>query len=115
MEKSRYECVDRNGTRLEKGQTVRVQHCVGRYGQTRTVTGTLDGDVDLYGGMQIVLGPETRAFSDYTKFGTKNYKAGEPYYVASVFSFDHATNRRVGYSKFDDYEHGHESWVEIVK
>ena len=47
------EVVDRHGVPIEKGHSVEIQHCVGRYGQTQLVKGIvveidprLDVDVD---------------------------------------------------------------------
>jgi hypothetical protein len=73
---------DRHGRLLRLGDLVRVQHCVGRYGQTQITEGRVTalgeyGGLTLDGARYVVVPPE-------------------------------------GYHRHVDFEHGHETWVEIV-
>jgi hypothetical protein len=82
---------DRHGIKLEVGQVVRVQHCVGRYGQTEIVEGRI-ADISAYGGITL-----DQAVS-------RGRSLGKVY----------VTVTRKGYEKFDDFEHGHEKWTEVL-
>jgi hypothetical protein len=77
-----YGYTDRHGRVLEIGQRVRVQVCVGRYGQTVIREGVIQS-FSPYSGMTLDTG--------YT------------------------TLTRSGYEKFEDFEHGHEKWTEIIR
>jgi hypothetical protein len=76
---------DRHGVPLAAGQRIRVQRCIGRYGQTEITEGEI-----------VSLSPWGGA--------TLRTLQGEKY----------VTLIRSGYEKFDDFEHGHEKWTEIV-
>jgi hypothetical protein len=78
--------VDRYGTRLHVGDTIRYQHCTGPYGQTRIGTTVV-----------------TESRYDYPMIG----HAG--------FEHDSKTGTLRGYRKHEDFEHGHEKWVEVVQ
>lgn len=99
---------DRHGTELEPGQDIRVQECVGRYGQTRVVEGTIE---KLYApsSVTIRLSESCTPFNDEVRGNGINYlqqrKAGEIYTVSVPPN---------GYHKHDDFEHGHEVWIEVV-
>lgn len=99
---------DRNGKPLAPGQTIRIKHCVGPYGQCDTVTGKLVS-INQYGGLTITLDHD-----HYYTFKGFCYvaKKGEDYYVAAPFEL--RNNVMVGYKEHKDFEHGHEAWVEIL-
>lgn len=82
----RFPVVDRNGVRICVGDTLRVKHCVGPYGQTRTSEMTV-----------------TEAHWQYCQHG-----------VAAT-RFDFQTNTLRCASVHNDFEHGHETWAEIIK
>jgi hypothetical protein len=82
---------DRHGTQLKVGQVVRVQHCTGRYGQTEIVDGRI-AEISPHGGLTL-----DQAISR-GRFLGKTY----------------VTVTRKGYEKFNDFEHGHEKWTEIL-
>jgi hypothetical protein len=98
--------LDKNGKPLVIGANVTIQYCTGPYGQTRRVTGTLQ-KIDNFGGMTINLD------HNYTYCGYQGFmydcKKGEPFYVSSVFD-----SKGKGYSKHEDFEHGHEKWIELT-
>jgi hypothetical protein len=86
---------DRHGRQLEVGQIVRVQHCVGRYGQTDIVEGRIKA-ISPYGVVTL----------------DQAWGRGSTQIVAGVVT---VTVSRTGYDKLDDFEHGHEKWTEIIK
>lgn len=91
---------DRYGVPLEVGQRVRVQHCVGRYGQTRIVTGILR-KIGQYGNVYVTTEPpsdEGRCM--YPKF-ERDPNLGE--------------DAMRGYHEHRDFEHGHETWIEVIE
>lgn len=90
--KNGYTFVDRYGKDLTVGDRVRAQHCTGRYGETSIVEGILlrigdhtDTYIDAPGGDCIYPG--------FSPVGGKVLR---------------------GYLKHEDYEHGHEQWIEKV-
>ncbi len=112
----RGKCFDRHGVELAPGQKVRMQVCIGRYGQTRIVTGELL-QVSKYRNVTIALGPETIPFRESgvlvggTPF-SNDYKAGD-IYSGCPLEYNYKTSRIEGYHKHDDFEHGHEVWLEV--
>jgi hypothetical protein len=99
---------DRNKKVLESGMHVEVQYCSGKYGQTQKVTGVLK-EADPYGGVYIILDSNHHPFYK----GSDYYKGGDTFYACGVFEHDFTLKALVGYRKFEDFEHGHECWVEI--
>lgn len=93
---------DRAGRALAIGQYIRVQECVGRYGQTAIREGEIV-ELSRYGGATIKTAFEFH--EDCGRFGVHYRAAGS--LVTVSFPFD-------GYERFDDFEHGHERWVEII-
>lgn len=89
---------DRKGRLLELGQTVTVQHCIGRYGQTARVTGSLTR-IGRYGNVYVDTG-----------------KPGEGNCLYPGFSPDASLgpNCMRGEQEHVDFEHGHKTWIEIV-
>ena len=88
---------DRYGVRLEIGQTVTVQHCVGRYGQTARVRGTLHS-IGLYGDVYLNTVKKEEGVCLYPGF-TPDSTLGE--------------NALRGFSIHNDFEHGHEKWIVV--
>jgi hypothetical protein len=86
---------DRRGRQLEVGQIVRVQHCIGRYGQTEIVEGRIK-EISPYGGVSL---------DNIDRLAVRRGQSTETIYV---------TVTRTGYEKFEDFEHGHEKWTEII-
>lgn len=103
-----YDCHQRP---LKAGDTILIQHVSGSYGQCRQVKGELV-EIDNYAGMTIRLAEDTPRFTVFNRLGSKNYQPGDIYYCASIFTC--YPDKIIGYSKFEDFEHGHESWVEIL-
>jgi len=89
-----YRLHDMNGTPLEPGMLVEIQHCTGRYGQTQRVVGRLTGKEHY---MQVEL--------DNGKW----YECG----FSPVWG-DKDSKKVVGFSRFEDYEHGHDSYIKVL-
>jgi hypothetical protein len=87
---TRFDHYDMNNKILKKGDLVEVKHCVGRYGQTQTVQGELT-DINNSGGITLDDGE---------------------LYIA--FPWSHKDGKSIGFDKFEDYEHGHESYVKKI-
>jgi hypothetical protein len=111
---SQYACVDRDGVRLEPGQTIEVQHCVGRYGEVRRVSGKLVR-INEYHGITMILAAETKPFTEYSRFGSNTYAGLDEYYVCNALQYDFKKKCMVGYHEHKDYEHGHEAWVKVQR
>ena len=76
---------DRNGKPIHVGDRIRYQHCIGPYGQT-AISETI----------------VTQAHYQYGMIDGAN------------FDFDFKRRFLVGYSKHEDCEHGHETWVIVL-
>jgi len=94
---------DRNGRLIKPGHHVRIQVCTGRYGQTAIRQGTVT-KLSNWGGFMIKTDKDFT--EDCGRFGVQLRKAGSEVYV---------TVPRGGYQKFEDFEHGHETWVEVIE
>lgn len=81
---------DRNGVRVCLGDTIRAQVCVGPYGQTRVIEGIVD-----------------QAHWQYCSFCI-NGKS-----VSTTIDFE--LDRLVCHRVHNDFEHGHETWAEVIK
>ena len=103
--------VDRHRKPLEIGQKLRVQHCVGRYGQVRIDEGVIDQIDTTFRGVTIKL---TQPGYRYFRDRREPVAAGQPLYLALSGEFDIARGQFHCYRKHDDFEHGHEAWAEIV-
>ena len=87
---SRFPMVDRHGRRLEVGDVLLAQVCVGRYGAVKQFRVTVkDAHYPL-------------GFID-AQDGLVN------------FQYDAGTNTLRGYLQHRDFEHGHEQWAEVVE
>lgn len=93
---------DRNGITLAPGQHVRIQVCVGSYGQVAIREGEI---VRVDPHSYVILRPDRGFDEDCGRFGVHHRPAGVEVAV---------TVPRDGYDKFDDFEHGHETWVEVI-
>jgi hypothetical protein len=112
MTDSNVTIVDRARKPLSVGQVVRVQHCVGPYGQTDIVEGKIEAlHPELRGAtLRLTKPTTTRASHDAPR---RLVSVGEQFYVALPGEWDGQVYlcSRV----FDDFEHGHETWAEIVE
>lgn len=93
---------DRNGITLAPGQRVRIQVCTGRYGQVEIREGTISEVNPPFG---VILLPDRGFSEDMGRFGV-HYR---PAHVEVAVN-----TPRDGYEKFNDFEHGHETWVEVT-
>jgi hypothetical protein len=86
---NRYPIFDRFGARLHVGDRLRAQCCVGRYGQTRIIETTV-----------------TDAHWDYCQMNTQGCVISAEFdFAADVLRCRHVHR---------DYEHGHETWAEVI-
>jgi hypothetical protein len=92
--------VDRNGCKLEPGQLVRVQHCVGEYGQVAVVEGELKS-----------IGSCNEVYLDCPGGGCL-YPGFAPDWDRE---YGETADVLIGYTKFSDFEHGHEKFIEILR
>jgi len=109
----KYRYIDKNHLPLEIGDYVEAKTCIGSYGQTRIVRGTLK-KIDEYSGITVAL-EETRDFTEYNKFVSKCYKNGDDYYICDAFGYDFNLQAMIGYNKHEDFEHGHEKYCMKVE
>lgn len=93
--------IDRHGKPVRVGQRVRVRECIGRYGQCATREGIVK-ELSPYGGGTLEL---TEPATIYHRNHCERKNKGELAYVVIP---------RGGYEKFEDFEHGHETWIEIL-
>lgn len=84
----RFPMVDRNGQQIHVGDTIRAQVCTGRYGQTAIV--------------------ETVVLNEHEPYG-------QIYAKTRTISFEFKNGILKGHHLHNDFEHGHETWCEIVK
>jgi hypothetical protein len=85
---------DRNSVQLCVGDVLVAQVCAGRYGQTAKVNAVVKNEIEPYG--QVMTSLNSRPHGIY--FDTS---------PCSGFDF--------GYREFNDFEHGHVTWVEVVQ
>lgn len=81
----RYPMVDRNDRRIQVGDRIRYQHCTGSYGQTAVSEAVV-----------------TESHYPYGQIGS------------AAFYLDFGASVLRGYHRHDDWEHGHETWVEVL-
>lgn len=82
---------DINDNTISVGDLVEVKYTSGRYGQTKTVQGTIT-KIDQYNGITL----------------------DDELYLPGVFEYDYNSRRYIGYAKNTDYEHGHETYVKKI-
>jgi hypothetical protein len=100
--------VDKNGREIAAGQRLRVQHCVGRYGQVRVDEGVVEQLDTVYRGVTLRMGHATkREIRGISHF----VAAGELFYIALAGEFDGPVYKCM--RTHNDFEHGHEAWAEI--
>jgi hypothetical protein len=98
MTSPKFSFFDRHGHPLTRGQTVIVQHCVGKYGQVRKTQGVLKS-----------IGNHQEVYVDTGREGEGNC-------LHPGFTLDKTLGESCmrGYHRHHDFEHGHEKWIEIV-
>jgi len=82
----RFPMLDRHGHQIHVGDRLRYQHCTGRYGQT-SISETV----------------VTQPHYPYGSIDSAHFH----------LDFDHLVLR--GFHHHDDFEHGHTTWVEILR
>ncbi len=92
-----YSHFDKNGVRLELGQTVTAQHCTGRYGQVAQVTGKLIA-INRY--HQVTIDT-----------GEKEVTCIEPGFMPDRSLGEYCLR---GHHEHRDFEHGHEKWIAVI-
>jgi len=104
--------LDRNGVPVTCGAHVKMQICVGRYGEVREVRGIVAG-IDAYHGVTIKLDADQPRFRQFDRLYHRKHGPGDMFY-ASPFAYDHAAGVFRGYYRHQDVEHGHERWIEVI-
>lgn len=94
---ARYPVVDRHGVRIKVGDRLRAQVCVGRYGQTRLIETVVE-----------------QAHWPLGQYCTQDGGKGKETYVIPV-RLDGKVRVLHCATVHRDYEHGHETWAEVVK
>src|SRR4051812_37756126 len=104
--------VDQIGKTLTVGQTIRVQRCVGPYGQTEVVEGTIEQLHSELRGATLRATKPTMTRATRTE-PARPISVGEVFYVAlpGVWVKQVYVCKRT----FVDFEHGHEVWVEVLE
>lgn len=97
---SRMPVVDRYGKPVCVGDRIRAQVCVGRYGQTK-----------IHEGVVCEQSKEAPAHAQYSQLLFRT-DGGKLEYAGVEYG---GSNSTVGkcYRNHEDFEHGHESWVEV--
>lgn len=93
---------DRYGAKVCVGDRVKVRRCVGRYGECVEELGTVVDQSGLHGPSNVAL------------YGQFDYRTDKGKIEYASIGYQHATEQAVCYSRHDDFEHGHEKWVEVI-
>ena len=104
------EYIDKNGDPVECGCSVRIKFCDGPYGQTQTVEGVIE-KIDQYSGAYVRL---ATAAVDRTRDGLRHLKPGDGMYVPLPYTYRFSDGKYICSKSHNDYEHGHEAWVEVL-
>lgn len=91
---------DRHGNPICIGDSIRVKRCVGRYGETITEEG--------------IVVPQTDDNPEHADYGNFRYRNNKGKIECAGVRFDYQTQQAVCYTKHNDFEHGHERWVEVL-
>jgi len=94
---------DRHGTPLAIGQRLRVQVCVGRYGQTAIRQGIIEELDERLSG--VVLRLDAGFTENCGRFGMHYRPTGSSFFVGV---------ERNGFYEHVDFEHAHKVWSEII-
>lgn len=99
--------VDRNGRRLQLGMKVLVQHCVGRYGHTQQVVGTLTRIGELF---NVDVKPEEHVS------GQHGLPPGRSLYPGFTPDPSLGPNVVRGYQHWNHIEeHEHEKFIQVLE
>jgi hypothetical protein len=99
---------------LGVGDRVEVKHCIGIYGQTMVVRGSIE-ELDQYGGILVALDQDTKPFTVYGRnISSREYMAGDRYYICNAFVYSWSLDARVGRGANLDYEHGHDFYCRLI-
>lgn len=101
--------VDRKGSPVQEGLRVRVQHCIGRYGQVQIVEGVVKTLTEGLGAILVLEKAARQRRNDH--FVT--LEPGRQLYVCLPGRLE-GKSRYVCDFKHEDFEHGHEAWVEVI-
>jgi hypothetical protein len=104
---------DRHLVELAIGDKVRCQYCVGRYGQTRQIEGILESIDPAHRTITVKAtdgGPEREFHGNDLCWRGLRMGVFDAYNRPPEFPNDWF----VGYYRHNDYEHGYESWVEVL-
>lgn len=109
MHQATQSIVDRSGKPVAVGAKIRVQQCIGRYGQTQIVEGTISQLTEFNGAVLTLDKPARQRRHDHWV----TLEPGKLFFVSLPGEFD--GDRYVCARKFEDFEHGHETWVDVIQ
>lgn len=101
--------LDRGGKAVEVGSLIRVQQCIGRYGQTQIVEGKIDQLTESNGAVLTLTKTARQRRHDHwvmLDIGQRLFVALPGQYDGEIYRCQH---------RFEDFEHGHETWVEVLQ
>lgn len=104
-----YIVTDRHGKiEILAGQRLRIKHCIGRYGQTATHEGVAE-QIDEWRGVRLRLDDGK---IEYIPLPTDLVQSHDK----DIFKkWPDGRTLLQGYRKHEDFEHGHEKWVEVIE
>lgn len=107
--------LDEHERPLKVGDKVEAKICVGPYGETRTVRGTIKG-FGQYGAVTIILAEGTKPFQEYFRGYAMRppHKAGDTYDVGNAFEWSRELQKLVGKRVNRDFEHGHTAYCRLL-
>lgn len=91
--------VDRHGKPVHLGDRVRVKRCTGPYGQTCIEEGVVTEQI---GG------------GTHAQYGSVTFRTDAGKYEGAEVKYIYESPVGVCADVFDDFEHGHETWLEVL-
>ena len=102
---------DKTGIALAIGQALRVRTCVGPYGQMQTVEGRIVALFENPAGVTLTLSATAYRMCS----GRRQYSpVGADFYVTLPGAWAPRSKDFHCYQRFEDIEHAHESWAEVI-
>lgn len=99
---------DRNGKRIQEGDTVEVQQTSGPYGQTRKFKARIIGEDGNHLKAVVTEG----RWVEYGKYGNREYKEGSEIVLDNRTTIVSGEVRLMHTNR--SYDHGHDTWVEVI-
>ncbi|MBG6083069.1 hypothetical protein [Rubrivivax gelatinosus] len=106
-----FSIIDRHNKPLQVGLSIRIVHCVGRYGRVQCDEGVIEEIDRTYRGLTLRLANDSYR---HTRDGRIPVKSGEQVYYSLPGQFNADSTVFRCFKVHEDIEHGHEAWVEII-